>query len=191
MNERGNNYPSWGFKRKVEILAVSTALAFILSGCDNIRQRRINRLENKIERLEWTQELQADDYSDISDQHNIQLDLKDEWANPAIDQDIYLSWSLGTKKDKDIEKTTAEYREAKERLMRLREKQGKRDHDYTDPAWRMNPDKYWYKKEQFKRMWQKRQWEASQKATENNTEHNKSSKRYKNDELTLKNSVND
>lgn len=146
MNEKEKTSIEQWLRNWLKIKATTMALLLTLTGCGKIEELRIKHLEQKVKRLEATLEMQADNYGSIADQHNVQLNIREEWADETINQDIFLSWELGLHKDDDISETTTEYRAAKKKLMELKEKQGKWSPNYTDPAWKMNPKKYEYKK---------------------------------------------
>jgi len=143
--------PSMNIISKWIRYATVGASIFIILSCSSNEEKYQKQLE-KVQELEYKLKQQAENYHDISTQWKIQEDLKKEWADKTINQEIWYSIDRTRDQDKEISETKEELAKAQKKLAEMKEDlnytRAKDQSKYNDIP---NPDKYNYIPEEFKR----------------------------------------
>lgn len=152
-NQPSNN------RSKAIIAAVLLSLNVALAGCESpfwvSPTEKIQRQQNRVEQL--TQELlkESENYKEVARQQNIQIDIKEEWADATINQEIWYATDRAKDYDWRIAKTKRKLARAQKRLNRLEEKYGVSSSQTTNSSnsniGRLNSQKYDYIPEEFNR----------------------------------------
>ena len=139
------------FSQWIRNAATVASICLILWSCSSNEEKYQAQIE-KVQQLEYKLKQQKNNYRDVSTQRKIQEDLKKEWADPTINQEIWYSIDWVRDQDKEIEKTKKELADAQKKLAKMKEdldiKTTNRWVEYTDVP---NPHKYDYISEEFER----------------------------------------
>jgi len=144
---------------KAIIAAVLFSLGVTLTGCDSpwgcSPTERIQRQQNRVEQLTHELIQESENYKEVARQQNIQIDIREEWADATINQEIWYATDRAKDYDKKIAKTKKKLARAQRRLDRLEEKHGVSSSPTTNSSssniGRLNSQKYEYIPEEFKR----------------------------------------
>ncbi len=138
--------------RWVRDAATVFGISLALISCDETTQDLYQRQLEKVQQLEHKLLKQRENYYNVSRQWEIQEDLKKNWADPTINQEIWYAIQLTEDQDQEIERTKKELEEAQRELARMKEEidfvGSKNTVEYNKKP---NPDKYDYILEEFKR----------------------------------------
>lgn len=130
---------------------IIASICLALTACSSKEEQYQAQLE-KVQQLEYTLKQQTKNYHDVSTQRKIQEDLKKEWADPTINQEIWYSIDRTRDQDKEISKTKEKLAKAQRKLAEMEEElnyaKAKKQAEYTDVP---KPDKYKYVMEEFER----------------------------------------
>ena len=96
---------------------IALAWCLWLSSCDAI----IDHQAGRVAKLRRTLEKQWQNYDIIAGQQNIQQDLKQEWADPTINQEIWYALDWADNQDGKIARTKRRLRRAQKNLMWMQE----------------------------------------------------------------------
>jgi len=133
-------------------LAICAAIWMALTSCWS-RESKINSQQKKIAQLEYKLQKQADNYHKVYIQENIQQDLKAQWADNSINQEIGYALNYADKQDKKIARTKRRLNKAQKRLSHMQERWWVSDSSKFNPD-ELNTrltDKYDYISEEFER----------------------------------------
>lgn len=125
------------------------AISLALSSCSS-PQERIQKLENEVAALEHTLLTESTNYGEIAKQQNIQIDLRDEWADQTINQEIGYATERALSYDSKIAKTKEKLAKKQKKLANLKEKYIVST-TQTSQQERLNPTKYNYIPEEYRR----------------------------------------
>lgn len=137
---------------------ITAAIALALSGCLSKEEKYQKQLQ-KVQELEYKLDQQAENYNQVWLQQNIQQDLKQWWADPTINQEIWYALDRAEDQDEKIAKTKKKLSKAQRKLAEMSEdmashrqeqeinKQREKERLNT----RLNSNKYDYIKEEYKR----------------------------------------
>ena len=131
---------------KLRNSAIIATIALILSGCST-KEEKLQKQIAEVQRLEYALKQQAENYRQVADQQNIQQDLKDEWADPTINQEIWYSLDRASAQDKKIAKTKKKLQKAQKKLAKMKED----INNVTSTDERLNTSKYDYIPQEFER----------------------------------------
>lgn len=129
------------------------ALCATLTWCQP-KETRIERQTRRVAELEYMLQKQSENYHRVYIQENIQQDLKEEWADLTINQEIDYSLNWAADQDVAISKTKRRLNRAQRKLARMQEKWWWAIHDKKSNEERLNirlDDKYDYIPEEFER----------------------------------------
>jgi hypothetical protein len=151
-NQPSNN------RSKAIIAAALLYLSVALSGCDYpfwwSPTERIQRQQNKVEQLTYQLLQEQENYNEVARQQNIQVDIRDEWADATINQEIWYATDRAKDYDWRIAKTKRKLARAQKRLNRLEEKywiSSSTTNSSSSKIGKLNPKKYDYIPEEFNR----------------------------------------
>lgn len=151
MAERLQNLSLWQkASRALKSSATIATICLTLTGCLS-DQERLQRQTEKVKQLERELIQQSENYNIVATQENIQQDLKDEWADLTINQEIWYSHEWADDQEIQIAKTKKKLNEEQRKLARMREKSWKPSNTVNFDEERLNPGKYEYIPEEFKR----------------------------------------
>lgn len=144
---------------KAIIAAVLFSLGVTLTGCDSpwgcSPTEKIQRQQNRVEQLTHELIQESENYKEVARQQNIQIDIREEWADATINQEIWYATDWAKDYDGRIAKTKKKLARAQRRLDRLEEKYGVSSSSTTNSSssniGRLNSQKYEYIPEEFKR----------------------------------------
>ena len=144
---------------KAIIAAALLYLGVALSGCDcpfwRSPTERIQRQQNKVEQLTYQLLQEQENYNEVARQQNIQVDIRDEWADATINQEIWYATDRAEDYDWKIAKTKKKLARAQKRLNRLEEKHGVSPSSTRSSSssniGKLNPKKYDYIPEEYRR----------------------------------------
>ncbi len=149
--EKINTLPTWKFSKRIRNTAIITTLGLALSSCSS-KEEKFQKQVEKVQQLEYELKQQAENYHYVATQQNIQQDLKDEWADPTINQEIWYSLDRAEDQDEKIARTKEKLSEAQRELARMKEEmQDTREINNERLKRRLKTDKYDYIPEEFKR----------------------------------------
>lgn len=134
------------------------AIALILSSCWSKEENYQKQLQ-KVQELEYKLKQQSENYRQVSLQQNIQQDLKQWWADPTINQEIWYSLDRAEDQDEKIAKTKKALSKAQKKLAEMSEdlandRQESKTNEQRQTErlnTRLNPGKYGYIDEEYKR----------------------------------------
>ena len=127
------------------------AIGLALSSCSTPQEKYEEQLQ-KVQELEHSLKQQAENYHRVAVQENIQQDLKDEWADATINQEIWYSLDRANDQDKNIAKTKEKLSKAQRELARMQEEMQNIEQINEERLnQRLKTDKYDYIPEEFKR----------------------------------------
>lgn len=130
-------------------LTITTSCWFEQTAID-LQNKQLKHLENKLKK-------QADHYKTVAIQQNIQQDLKEEWADLTINQEIGYAINWADKQDTKISKTKKQIKRAQTRLFNMEENlwqsHNEEDTENIEYNERLNTEKYDYIDKQYKRAW--------------------------------------
>lgn len=130
-------------------LAATVAICATLGSCSTSTEK-IQKQEERVAELTYELEQQAKNYHEVARQQNIQIDLRNEWADATINQEIGYSTDRGNDYDKKIAKTKKKLAKAQKKLAKLKE-----EYNVTttsNPNYdKLNPTKYDYIPEEYER----------------------------------------
>ena len=130
-------------------LATTVALCLTLGACSSPAEK-IQKQKEIVAELTHKLEQQSKNYHEVARQQNIQIDLRDEWADATINQEIWYATDRGNDYDKKIAKTKKKLAKAQEKLDKLEE-----EYNITTTSTpnygKLNPIKYDYIPEEYKR----------------------------------------
>ena len=132
--------------------AICAAIWMALTSCWS-RESKINSQQKKITQLEYKLQKQAENYHKVYIQENIQQDLKAQWADNSINQEIGYALNYADKQDKKIARTKRRLNKAQKRLSHMQERWWVSDSPKFNPD-ELNTrltDKYDYISEEFER----------------------------------------
>lgn len=144
---------------KAIIAAVLFSLGTTFTGCDSpwgcSPTEKIQRQQNRVEQLTHQLLKESENYEEVARQQNIQIDIREEWADATINQEIWYATDWAKDYDAKIAKTKKKLARAQRRLDRLEEKYGVSSSSTTNSSssniGRLNAKKYEYIPEEFKR----------------------------------------
>lgn len=144
---------------KAIIAAVLFSLGVTFTGCDSPWGRspteRIQRQQNRVEQLTHELIQESENYKEVARQQNIQIDIREEWADATINQEIWYATDRAKDYDWRIARTKKRLARAQRRLDRLEERHGVSSSPTTNSSSsnidRLNSQKYEYIPEEFKR----------------------------------------
>ena len=125
------------------------AIGLALSSCSTPQEKYQKQVE-KVQQLEYELKQQAENYRYVATQQNIQQDLKDEWADATINQEIWSSLNRAENQDKEIAKNKDKLSEAQAKLARMKEEMYEIDQTERLNS-RLKTDKYDYIPEEYAR----------------------------------------
>lgn len=105
-------------KRIRNTLAIATVLT--LTNCSTPEEKYEKQLQ-KVQQLEYKLKQLQKNYYDVSTQREIQEDLKKNWADSSIDQEIWYSIERTEEQEKKIEETKEDLAEAQKKLASMKE----------------------------------------------------------------------
>lgn len=147
------------FSKWIRNAATIASICLILGSCSS-NEEKYQALREKVQQLEHTLKQQTKNYHEVSTQRQIQENLKKEWADPTINQEIWYSIERTRDQDKEIAETKEKLAKAQRELAKMEEEinyaKAEKQVEYTDVP---KPDKYKYILEEFER---------TEKARENN-----------------------
>lgn len=146
LNEKTSSQPK---KLSLSRLWTIVAISLALSSCST-PQERIQKLEAEVAALEHTLLTKSEHYSDLATQQNIQIDLREEWADPTINQEIGYATERAQNYDSTIAKTKKKLAKKQKKLNELKEKYVVSTTQSTQQE-RLNPTKYNYIPEEYRR----------------------------------------
>lgn len=129
------------------------ALCATLTWCQT-KEQKIERQARKVAELEYMLQKQSENYHRVYIQENVQQDLKQEWADPTINQEINYSLNWAADQDVAIARTKQRLNRAQRKLARMQEQWWWAHYDQQSNEERLNTrleDKYDYIKEEFER----------------------------------------
>lgn len=139
---------------KAIITAVLFSLGVTLSWCYSPTER-IQRQQNRVEQLTHELLKESENYWEVARQQNIQIDIREEWADATINQEIWYATDWAQDYDKKIARTKRKLARAQKRYATLQEKYGSTysatPNSSTYNVGRLNAKKYEYIPEEFKR----------------------------------------
>lgn len=144
---------------KAIIATVLFSLGVTLTGCDSpfwcSPTEKIQRQQNRVEQLTGQLLQESENYKEVARQQNIQIDIKEEWADATINQEIWYATDWAKDYDARIASTKRKLARAQRRLNRLEEKYGTSSSSTTSSSssniGRLNSQKYDYIPEEFNR----------------------------------------
>lgn len=159
--ERINTSIEWKKSNKLHNIAIIAAMILALSSCTSKEEQyekqlqKVYELENEIHGLQNKLTEQANNYEMVSIDENLQQDLKRNWADPSINQEIWYALDRASERDKEIAETKEDLGEAQSKLAKAKEKlamlkwelENDRQIQSKKLDTRLNPDKYDYIKE--------------------------------------------
>jgi len=149
--ERIDSPFTWNFSKKIRDATILVTIALTLSGCWSKEENFENQVK-KVQQLEYELKQQAENYRYVATQQNIQQDLRDEWADATINQEIWYSLDRAEEQDEKIAETKEKLNEAQKELARMKEEM--RDIRQTNSdrlKTRLKIDKYDYIPAEFER----------------------------------------
>jgi len=137
-------------------LAISLAICTALGSCWS-RESKLNSQEQKVAQLEYKLQKQAENYHKVYVQENVQQDLKAQWADGTINQEISYSLDYAAKQDEKIARTKKRLNRAQKKLTRMQERwwAASFTQPYPDGLNTRLTDKYNYIPEEFSRTQQR------------------------------------
>ena len=147
--EKINTSSTWKISEKIRNTAIIATIALTLSSCSS-KEESYQKQVKEVQQLEYELKQQAENYRYVATQQNIQQDLKEEWADATINQEIWYSLDRAEKQDENIAKTKKKLSEAQAKLARMKEKMQEVDQSERLNS-RLKTDKYDYIPEEFKR----------------------------------------
>lgn len=125
--------------KKMRDGAIMAMIALVLGGCST-KEEKLQKQINKVQRLEYALKQQSENYRQVAEQQNIQQDLKDGWADPTINQEIWYSLDWAETQDGKIYETKKKLGKAQKKLAKMREDW----YGTTSSGGKLNPEKYGY-----------------------------------------------
>ncbi len=147
-----NQKVSRTFRNSAAIVAICLALAWCQSP-----EEKLQKQAEKVKQLERELIQQSENYSYVATQENIQQDLKDEWADLTINQEIWYSHEWADEQDVKIENTKKKLYEEQKKLATMLENSWKPSNTANFNEERLNSKKYKYVSEEF---WRSREAQA-------------------------------
>ena len=141
------------FTKWIRDASMILALCATLTWCQP-KEARIERQTRKVAELEYMLQKQSENYHRVYIQENIQQDLKEEWADLTINQEIDYSLNWAADQDVAISRTKRRLNRAQRKLARMQEKWWWAAYDKKSNEERLNTrldDKYNYIPEEFER----------------------------------------
>lgn len=140
-----------GISKWIRNAATIASICLALTSCSTKEEQYQAQLE-KVQELEYTLKQQAKNYHDVSTQWEIQENLKKEWADQTINQEIWYSVERTRDQDREIAETKEELAKAQKKLAKMEEElaheRASKQVEYKDVP---NPNKYDYIIEEFER----------------------------------------
>lgn len=134
------------FRNSAAVVAICLALAWCQSP-----EEKLQRQTDKVKQLERELIQQSENYGIVATQENIQQDLKDEGADLSINQEIWYSHEWADDQEIKIAKTKKKLSKEQKKLATMREKSWKPSNAINFDEKRLNPEKYEYIPEEFRR----------------------------------------
>lgn len=151
MTEKLQNLSLWQkVSRTLKSSATIATICLTLTGCLS-DQEKLQRQTDKVKQLERELIQQSENYGIVATQENIQQDLKDEWADLSINEDIWYSHEYADDQEIKIAKTKKKLNKEQRKLARMWEKSWKPSNTVNFDEERLNPGKYEYIPEEFRR----------------------------------------
>ena len=139
------------FLRGIRNAATILAISFTLTNCSSPEEKYEKQLQ-KVQELEYALQQQERNYHSVASQWEIQDGLRKEWADPSINQEIWYSIDRAKDQDKEIYETKKELAKAQRKLAKMKEeiefREARRVAEHSET---LNPNKYEYIPEEFKR----------------------------------------
>lgn len=153
MVEKGPNKPrSEKLIRWIRDTATIFAISLVLTNCTSSPEERYQRQQQKVQDLEYRLKQLQENYYNVSTQWEIQENLKKNWADPTINQEIWYSIQRTKDQDKEISKTKEKLAIAQRDLARMKEEIDFRNSRTTvEHSEKPNPHKYDYIPKEFER----------------------------------------
>ncbi len=152
MAEKLQNLSLWQkASRALKSGATIATICLTLTGCLS-DQEKLQRQTDRVKQLEHELIQQSKNYNMVASQENIQQDLKDEWADLTINEEIWYSHEWADDQEVQIAKTKKKLNKEQRKLARMREKSWKPNSTTVNfNEERLNPEKYEYIPEEFRR----------------------------------------
>jgi len=144
-NEEAHSQPKKSFLTQLSIVAIS----LILTACSS-PEERIQKLESEIGALKHTLLTQQKNYRELSTQQNIQIDIRDEWADSSINWEINDATERANGYTKEIQKTKEKISKKQKKLNKLREEYNINT-NYIPIQQKLDPSKFDYLPEEYNR----------------------------------------
>ena len=126
------------------------ALSLTLGACSTPAEK-IQHQRDKVNRLEQLLIQQSKNYHEVAKQQNIQIDLREEWADQTINQEIGYATEWALDYDEKIKKTKEKLAKEQRELDEMEEKYGIPTNSSTPIHWRLKQTKYDYIPEEYNR----------------------------------------
>jgi len=143
---------------KAIIAAVLFSLGVTLTGCDSpfwcSPTEKIQKQQNRVEQLTHQLLQESENYEEVVRQQNIQIDIREEWADATINQEIWYATDRAKDYDWKIGRTKRKLARAQRKLDRLEERYGiswSTTSSSSSQIERLNAQKYKYIPEEFRR----------------------------------------
>ena len=163
--ERINTSIEWKKSNKLHNIAIIAAMILTLSSCTSKEEQyerqlqKVYELENEVNGLRNKLDEQRNNYEMVSIDENLQQDLKKNWADPSINQEISDAHDRASEQDKKITETKKDIGDAQSKLGKAREKLAMLEWELENDRQiqskrldtRLNPDKYDYIEKETKR----------------------------------------
>ena len=160
-----NTSTAWKKSNKLRNVAIIATMFLALSSCTSKEKQyenqleKVHKLENKVNWLQNKLIEQSNNYEMVSIDENIQQDLKRDWADVSINQEIWDALDRASEQDERIAETKEELAEAQADLIEAREKLAelwwelKNDTQTQNERLntRLNPEKFGYIEEEFEK----------------------------------------
>lgn len=131
-------------------IATALAISLTLTNCAS-PEEKYERQVQKVQELEYKLMQQQKNYHDVATQWAIQEDLKKNWADQTINQEIWYSIERTHDQDQEIFDTKEDLAEAQRELATMKEEMDFRNRAISEYSEKPNPHKYDYIPEEFKR----------------------------------------
>lgn len=163
--ERINTSIEWKKSNKLHNIAIIAAMILTLSSCTSKEEQyekqlqKVYELENEVNGLRNKLAEQANNYEMVSIDENLQQDLKRNWADASINQEIWDALDRASEQDKEIAETKKDLGDAQSKLAKARENLAMLEWELENDRQiqskrldtRLNPDKYGYIEKETKR----------------------------------------
>lgn len=160
-----NTSTAWKKSNKLRNVAIIATMFLALTSCTSKEKQyenqlqKVHKLENKVNGLQSRLIEQSNNYEMVSIDENIQQDLKRDWADASINQEIWDALNRASEQDERIAKTKEELANTQTDLFEAREKLATlewelKNYRHTQEKrqdTRLNPGKYGYIEKELKK----------------------------------------